>query len=122
MARYTPALGLLYPMPYIYLIAPGPRPLPGDVAEHLWGPGCNYDSDGNDDQAPPDGWTELTLALRSGRDQQRVDVDPLDDRDPLVLVIRSDDKELARKTASFLQSVTGGELSDDPPKDRGEAC
>ena len=79
-------------------------------------------SDGNVDQAPPDGWTELTLALRSGRGEQRVDVDPLDDRDPLVLVIRSDDKELARKTASFLQSVTGGELSDDPPKDRGEAC
>jgi hypothetical protein len=52
------------------------------------GPGCNCDTDGNEDEAPPDAWTELTVALRPVSDQQRVDVDPLDDREPLVLVIR----------------------------------
>jgi len=102
----------------IYLIAPGPRPFSGDVAEHLWGPGCNIDSDGNDDQAPLDGWTELTVALRP-ECEQRVDIDPLDGREPLVLVIRSEHEELARKAALFLQSETGGELSNDPPQDRG---
>jgi hypothetical protein len=105
----------------IYLIGPGPRPFWGDMAEHLWGPGCNYDSDGNDDRAPPDGWTELTLSLRAVCDEQRVDVDPLDDREPLVLVIRSEKKDLVRKVAGFLRSEAGGELSDDPPQDRGSA-
>jgi len=98
---------------------PGLRPYFGDVAEHLWGPGCNYDSDGNEDEAPPDGWTELTVALRPVRNEQRVDVDPLDDREPLVLVICSENEELARKAAIFLQSEAGGELSDDPPHHRG---
>src|SRR5262249_50280941 len=100
----------------ISLIAPGPRPFWGDVAEHLWGPGCNYDSDGNADQAPPDGWTELTVSLRPDC-EQRVDIDPLDDREPLILVIRSDDEELARKAAIFLRSEAGGGLSDDPPQE-----
>jgi hypothetical protein len=104
----------------IYLIAPGPRPFSGDVAEYLWGPGCNYDSDGNDDQAPPDGWTELTVSLRPDR-EQRVDIDPLDDREPLILVIRSDNEELARKAAIFLQSEAGGELRDNPPQGRRDA-
>jgi len=102
----------------IYLIGPGPRPYFGDVADHLWGPACNCDTDGNADQAPPDGWTELYVALRPVSDEQRVDVDPLDDRKPLVLVISSENEELARK-AAILQSEAGGELSDDPPQDRG---
>ena len=102
----------------IYLIAPGPRPFFGDVARHLWGPSCDYDSDGNADQALPDGWTELTVALRPGC-KQRVDIDPLDDREPLVLVIRSEHEVLAREAAIFLRSVAGGELSYDPPQHRG---
>jgi hypothetical protein len=90
----------------IYLIGPGPRPYFGDVADHLWGPGCNSDTDGNEDEAPPNGWTELTVALRPLSDQQRVDVDPLDDREPLVLVIRSENEELARKSRD-LSAVRG---------------
>jgi hypothetical protein len=101
----------------IYLIAPGPRPFFGDVAEHLWGPGCDYDSDGNADQALPDGWTELTVALRPDC-EQRIDIDPLDDREPLILVIRSEHEVLAREAATFLRSVAGGELSNNPPQDR----
>jgi len=104
----------------IYLIGPGHRPYFRDVADHLWGPGCNCDTDGNEDEAPPDGWTELTVALRPVSDQQRVDVDPLDDREPLVLVICSKNEKLARKAAIFLQSEAGGELSDHPPQGRSE--
>ena len=102
----------------IYLIAPGPRPFFGDVADHLWGPGCDVDSDGNADEPLPDGWTELTVALRPGC-EQRVDIDPLDDREPLVLVIRSEHEALARKAAIFLRFEAGGELTDDPPQGRG---
>jgi hypothetical protein len=82
------------------------------------GPDCNYDSDGNEDEVPPDGWTELTVALRPVCDEHRVDVAPLDDREPLVLVIRSEIGELARKAAIFLQSEAGGDLSDEPPRGR----
>jgi hypothetical protein len=102
----------------IYLSAPGPRPFFGDVAEHLWGPGCDIDSDGNADEALLDGWTELTLILRPDY-EQRVDIEPLDDREPLVLAICSEQEELARQAANFLQSVSGGVLTNEPPQDRG---
>ena len=105
-------------MHYLYLISPGPRPFFGEVAEHLWGPGCDYDSDGNADPPFSDGWTELTVALRP-ECEERVDIDPLDDREPLVLVIHSEHEALARKAAIFLRSTAGGELSNDPPQDRG---
>jgi hypothetical protein len=58
------------------------------------------------------------VALRPRCDEQLVDVAPLDDRQPLVLVIRSENRELARKAAIFLQSEAGGELSDDLPQGR----
>src|SRR5262245_40849404 len=101
----------------IYLVAPGPRPFSGDLAERQSGAGCNDDFDVNDDQAPPDGSTELTDSLRPDC-EQRVDIAPLDDREPLILVIRSDDEKLARKAAIYLRSEAGGELSADPPQDR----
>ena len=47
------------------------------------------------------GWTELTVALRP-ECEERVDVDPSDDSEPLVLVIRSESADLARKAALFL--------------------
>lgn len=47
-----------------YLISPGERPLFILVAHHLWGNDCDFDSDGNDDEAPAGGWTELTVSLR----------------------------------------------------------
>ena len=68
----------------IFLIAPGPRPFFGDVAEHLWGPGRDIDSDGNADDPLSDRWTELTLILRPDY-EQRVDIDPLDDREPIII-------------------------------------
>lgn len=101
----------------LYLMDPGPRPFWGDVAYHLWGKDCDFDSDCNDDHPPPDGWTELTITLRPEYDQ-RVDIDTLDEAHPLVLVIQSEDEHLSQKAALFLQSYAGGLLSQVPPSGR----
>ncbi|SEQ48947.1 hypothetical protein [Sphingobium sp. YR768] len=98
-----------------YLISPGERPYFASVAYHLWGRECDFDSDGNDDEALAGGWTELTVALRPDC-EERVDVDPLDQHEPLVLVIRSERDHLAQATASFLQAYCGGTFADNPPR------
>ncbi|MBB2749763.1 UNVERIFIED_ORG: hypothetical protein GGI57_000429 [Rhizobium aethiopicum] len=98
-----------------YLTSPGERPLSTALARHLWGSECDFDADGNDDEALVGGWTELTVALRP-ECRQRVDIDPVDGSQPLVLVIRSESAELAKKAALFLQSHSGGILSDQPPR------
>src|SRR6187402_1243414 len=93
----------------LLLVSPGPRPPYWTVAEHLWGEGCDFDSDG--DSSPPDSqsWTELTVILRSDT-TQRVDIDPLS-KEPLVLVIRSEQAELASKAAEYLSATTGGVIA-----------
>jgi hypothetical protein len=92
----------------LQIIAPGPRPPYFQVAEHLWGIGCNIDSDG-DSVTPEDRqWTELTVCLRSNPGQ-RVDIDPISN-DPLILVVRSSDQSLCRQTAEFIASASGGEV------------
>ncbi len=89
---------------------PGPRPPYSKVADHLWGSGCNFDSDGNSDHPETTDWTELTVTLRAPPWQQgvgtdeRVDVDPLGGGEPLVLAIVSESDDLARREA-------GGELT-----------
>ncbi len=104
-------------MPRFLLTAPGPRPPYFEVAKHLWGSDCDYDSDGNSDHPEARDWTELTLSLRSDRLQQdrspaeRVDVDPVGDGEPLVLAIVSDHYGLARRAAEFLFRKAGGELT-----------
>lgn len=101
-------------MARLLLTAPGPRPPYYRLAHHLWGSVADFDSDG--DSVTPDAtdWTELTVSLRgvSGRlsDSQRIDIDPLDG-EPLILAIVSENAELARRAAEFLQSESGGELS-----------
>lgn len=90
------------------LHAPGPRPAFPLVAEHLWGPKCNIDSDGNSRSVADEQWTELTLILRADR-QQRLDIDPLTEV-PLVLAIHSSQAGLGRKAAEFLQAHCGGTL------------
>ncbi|MEM8796769.1 MAG: hypothetical protein AAGE61_14475 [Pseudomonadota bacterium] len=98
-----------------YLISPGERPEWVSVAHHLWGNECDFDSDGNADEASAGCWTELTVALRP-ECRERVDVDPIDDNKPLVLVVRSESADLARKAALFLLSQSGGTLSDVSPR------
>lgn len=103
-------------MPSFFLVDPGPRPSHG-LAAHLWGAGCDVDSDGNSTTESDRNWTELTLILRPAC-QERIDVDPLDYLQPLVLVIRSEDHDLASKTALFLHRASGGTLSDTAPNGR----
>ena len=92
----------------LHVVAPGPRPPYPKVAEHLWGTGCNFDSDGNSDPWDDREWTELTLILRSDT-EQRVDIDPIS-VDPLILVVRSSKQSLCQMTADFIVSVSGGEV------------
>lgn len=92
----------------LYLVGPKARPPFGLVADHLWGPDANIDSDG-DSRFPTDGaWTELSLSLRAEEDQY-VHIDPVSTV-PLILKIRSGNARLAAKAASFLQGVTGGAI------------
>jgi hypothetical protein len=97
------------PLHEFYLIDPGPRPPYGEVAAHLWGQGCDIDSDG--DSYPPNAtdWTELTVILRPAL-RLRLDVDPVEGALPLTLWIRSEDEATAAKAAAFLAARAGGEL------------
>ncbi|WP_025131369.1 hypothetical protein [Pseudomonas sp. PH1b] len=94
---------------------PGPRPAYYRVAEHLWGTGCNVDSDGDSRTPDDEQWTELPLRLRDAS-EQRLDIDPLS-LVPLVLIIRASQAALAEKAAHFIQSAAGGTLQH-PIKDR----
>ncbi|MGZ0784506.1 hypothetical protein ACXM5X_16235 [Pseudomonas saponiphila] len=87
---------------------PGPRPAFYRVAEHLWGAGCNVDSDGDSRTPDDEQWTELTLILRDSSGQ-RLDIDPLS-MEPLVLLIRASQADLGARAAHFIQSVAGGTL------------
>jgi hypothetical protein len=93
----------------LYVKHPGPRPAFHLVAEHLWGVGCNFDSDG-DSKAPLDSeWTELTIALRGGTPDERISIDPVS-LTPLVLVVRSANNSLCERAAQFVASRSGGSV------------
>lgn len=91
----------------LYLVSPGPRPAYYEIANHLWGPGANIDSDGNSETPEDTTWTELTVAPRSGNKDQIVHIDPVSES-PLVLKIRSPSALLVKKTMEFLSGFTGG--------------
>ena len=93
----------------IYLVSPGPRPPYYKIADHLWGPGANIDSDGNSKNPEDDTWTELTLTLRAGNKDQIVNVDPISEF-PLVLAVRSPSELLAKNTIEFLSGFSGGQV------------
>ena len=84
----------------VHISAAARRPAYWKLAAHLWGLGCNIDSDGNSRTPDDEEWTELTLSLR-GEPGQSVTVDPITDQ-PATLVIRSSDPALAEKVAAFL--------------------
>ena len=90
----------------LQIVAPGPRPPYFQVAEHLWGVGCDFDSDGDSSTPGDRQWTELTVCLRSSP-EQRIDIDPLSN-DPLVLLVRSSDQSLCQQAAEFITTVAGG--------------
>lgn len=86
------------------------RPLPAFycIAEHLWGTGCDVDSDGDCAGSDDRQWTELTLSLR-GISGERIDIDPLSLM-PLTLVIRSSHATLCQRAADYIVSVSGGTI------------
>ncbi len=84
----------------IYVRVIGPRPPFSLVANELWGPHIDFDSDGNSASATDPSWTELTVTRRPEYDE-RVDIDPIDGQ-PSMLVIQSDSKGLAEKVRDFL--------------------
>ena len=47
-----------------HLSSPGKRPPFYELAQHLWGVGCDVDSDGNSSNPDATDWTELTIRLR----------------------------------------------------------
>jgi hypothetical protein len=96
---------------YIFhLTSPGDRPPYYELAEHLWGVGCSIDSDGDSSNPDARDWTELTICLKASG-SRRIDIDPVADSQPLVLSIRSEDKDLVHRAAIFLRDVTGGKLT-----------
>lgn len=92
----------------LYIKNPGPRPPYYQVADHVWGPGCDLDSDGNSATRDDRTWTELTLILRSSPDL-RVEIHPAS-VEPLVLAIRSSHRPLCLATAEYLVATSGGIL------------
>jgi hypothetical protein len=93
----------------IHLREPGPRPAYYLVAHHLWGAGCNIDSDGNSATREDTNWTELSLFLRGAPPSEQVHVDPVSEL-PLVLNIWSPSGELCNRVAKYLVSTSGGVL------------
>ncbi|KQU08366.1 hypothetical protein ASG68_22510 [Rhizobium sp. Leaf453] len=87
----------------------GQRPPYYEVAEHLWGVGCNIDSDGNSSTPDATDWTELTLSLRPDN-SQRVDIDPIITEGLLNLSIKAEIEDLAHRAALFLRDRAGGLL------------
>lgn len=97
-------------MHIFYLFSPGDRPPYYKLAEHLWGAGCDIDSDGNSASRDARDWTELMICLRPSWNE-RIDIDPVSSAEQLVLSIRSNDEKLAHRAAVFLHEVAGGELT-----------
>lgn len=93
----------------IHVVNPSSRPPYYLVADHLWGTGCNIDSDGDSVEPEDTEWTELTLRLRAGSESDRIDIDPISDN-PLVLAVRSPSQLLCESAAGFLQTTSGGSI------------
>jgi hypothetical protein len=93
----------------LYLKNPGPRPAYNLLAEHLWGVGCDIDSDGNSDTPEDNEWTELSLFLRGAPAFEQVDIDPISES-PLVLKIQSPSQVLCERVAHYLANTAGGTI------------
>ena len=88
----------------------GPRPPCARVAEHLWGVGVDFDSDGDSTSATDPNWTELTVERRQ-EPRERVDIDLVSEQ-PLVLKVVGSSVSLTRRAAEFLRDRTRGRLID----------
>ena len=85
----------------------GPRPPYRELVDHVYGIGANVDTDGDSIPASSTDWTWLYMSLRPQADIPVVVVSLSDDLSDLLLV-QSNDQDLATRTASFLAYRTGG--------------
>ena len=88
--------------------ANGARPMFSEIAEHLWGTGVDFDSDG--DCVSPDDqyWKQLTIERRVPP-SERIDIHSVSDT-PLVLKVVASSQYLAQPAAEFLRDRTNGRL------------
>lgn len=86
----------------------GPRPPFATVAEHLWGGGVDFDSDGDSSSSTDQHWKQLTVERRAPP-RERVDIDPVSEM-PLVLRVVSSSQILAQRTVEFLRDKTNGQI------------
>jgi uncharacterized protein (DUF58 family) len=94
----------------LYVRNPGPRPAFCLVAEHLWGVGCNFDSEGNSRTPLDTEWVELYVALRGTGMAELVQIEAVSES-PLVLAVRSSRQDLCTRAAEYLASKTGGKIA-----------
>jgi hypothetical protein len=85
----------------------GPRTPYYKLSDELW-PGQDVDSDGDSESPNSGSWTELTIINRKD-EAMRIDIDP-ESTSPLVLVVKSEIKELAEYAANFLVKNCCGEV------------
>ena len=86
----------------------GARPPFAELAQHLWGVGADFDSDGDSTSDDDRQWKELTVEHRAAP-EERVDIDPVADV-PLILKVVASSEALARCAAEFLRDRTDGRL------------
>lgn len=81
------------------------------VAEAIWGPGIDFDSDGDASSPSDTNWRELTVTLRPDY-EQRLNIDPSGgDRD--TVVFRATSQEVLERALRFLESVGALQSADD---------
>lgn len=90
-------------MPYRYkakMLVVGPRPPFGHLLDHIWGEGCNTDSDGDSFPAASTEWTELIAYPRdiSGRG---INIQPTS-HEPLILLVSSETDDDLQSMKRFL--------------------
>ena len=79
----------------------GPMPAYYKIADHIWGVDADIDSDGNSETAESTDWNELTIILRSDR-EQRIDIETISSKENSLLLCASS-KELSESAMRFLR-------------------
>lgn len=87
----------------------GLRPPYGEVVDHVYGIGANVDTDGDSSTPSSIDWTWLCMCQRPTRNAPVVEAILSDDRSD-VMIVASEDRQLAYRAAEFLAARTGGKL------------
>ncbi len=79
----------------------GPMPAYYKIADHIWGVDADIDSDGNSETAESTDWNELTIILRSNR-EQRIDIETIS-TNPKLLLLCASSEDLSGSAIQFLR-------------------